>query len=430
MEDKLIRKANYLIEATYRLSAVEQKIIAVLATSIKAEDEDFKPCPIKIKDFLAVTSDSLKNYDWLEKIIINLKGKNLRLVYQEEDGAEITINTGWILSTKHKTGSGIVELCFDPKLKPFFLNLKNRFTKYRLKNIITLKSQFSIRIYELLKQYEKIGQRLFDYDELRAVLGVTADQYRQYTDFRKKVILVAQAELEKKTDILFTFEELRKGRGIGKIRFLISTNEEKSNQITELTQLVIPHHVNELPENKDLEKLISLLPSEYREKESVEKLLQIWLAKENVDYVARNIEYTNDSSNAVKPGINPRKGINYRNYLSKALINDYGLPHKEDQESAKKIEEAARRKAHEATAAKKEAVEKARIERKDQDLAKAYLASLTPEDRASIQAEAISGLNEQQRELVNQKAIGSKMIVKLAMDAVALQRLKNTPGTA
>ena len=35
MEHKLIRKSNFLIEASYKLSLVEQRIVMVLASMIK-----------------------------------------------------------------------------------------------------------------------------------------------------------------------------------------------------------------------------------------------------------------------------------------------------------------------------------------------------------------------------------------------------------
>lgn len=54
---------------------------------------------------------------------------------------------------------------------PYLLQLKERFTRYELKNILYFKNKYSIRIYELLKQYEKIGKREINIKELRGYLG-------------------------------------------------------------------------------------------------------------------------------------------------------------------------------------------------------------------------------------------------------------------
>ena len=423
MENRMVRKANHLIEASYKLSAVEQKIVAVLASTVKSEDEDFKSYPIIIKDFLSVTGTEHNDYEWLENIIIGLKGKNLRIVFLDDDGIETIINSSWISSTQYKTGSGIIKLCFDPKLKPLFLQLKKRFTNYRLINIVQLKSQFSIRIYELLKQYEKLKQRLFEVSELRLILGIANDQYKLYSDFRIKVILTAQKELEMKTDLSFTFEEIKVGRAIGKIRFFIKSKTLEQAQLPE-AETILPVSIPQ--ENNDLEKLIALLPKDYQGKDAIKKILKSWLEKQNFDYVARNIEYANDGSNAVKPGANLAKGSNYRNYLSKALTGDFGLPHKEDKETKQKAEEDAKRKAQEEATAAKHRLEQAQNQKENHERAQVFQQSLSPEALKQLEAEAFSSLDPQQQELVKKNAPGSKMTLKIRMDKISLERMKIT----
>jgi len=85
MENQMVRKANYLIEATYKLSAVEQKIILFLASTLKSDDEDFKPYHFKIKTFQEFMGKADANYAWLEQTLLSLKEKNLRIVYENEN---------------------------------------------------------------------------------------------------------------------------------------------------------------------------------------------------------------------------------------------------------------------------------------------------------------------------------------------------------
>jgi len=85
MENQMVRKANYLIEATYKLSAVEQKIILFLASTLKSDDEDFKPYQFKIKTFQEFMGKADANYAWLEQTLLSLKEKNLRIVYENEN---------------------------------------------------------------------------------------------------------------------------------------------------------------------------------------------------------------------------------------------------------------------------------------------------------------------------------------------------------
>ena len=110
---------------------------------------------------------------------------------------------------------------FDPKLRPYLLELKSRFTAYDIRNVLTLQSSYSIRIYELLKQFERIGERTFRIDDLREVLGISTKQYKRYNDFKRFVIQQAYQDLKRHTDINFEYEEIKEGRRIASIRFII-----------------------------------------------------------------------------------------------------------------------------------------------------------------------------------------------------------------
>lgn len=381
MENQMVRKANYLIEATYKLSAVEQKIILFLASTLKSDDEDFKPYQFKIKTFQEFMGKADANYAWLEQTLLSLKEKNLRIVYENENSKKVILNVNWLSSSKYIEGSGAIELRFDPNMKPFLLQLKNRFTNYRLANVVQLKSQFSIRLYELLKQYEKIGKRSFGLHDLRLMLGIDEDQYQQYTDFKKRVLLTAQTELAEKTDIRFTFKEQRVARKVEVITFHIKQNQLKS--AIEFQESIQPISTTEI--NPELDSLYSLLPETYRNKFSIRKEVAKALEKNNFDYVMRNIVYSNNKSNAAKPS---RTEGNYRAYLSKALRDDYGLAYVEDQQSRKEVEQQRQKTFAEAEQQKRRENHKIDQERENRKKARIFIASCASETLQAYEEEA------------------------------------------
>ena len=99
--------------------------------------------------------------------------------------------------------------------------------------MVKLKSSYAIRIYELLKQYEKLHERTFLLTDLRKMLGVE-DIYPAYGNFKQRVLVSAQKELKKKTDITFEIEEIKSGRRVTKIKFLISTTNKNKNDQSSL----------------------------------------------------------------------------------------------------------------------------------------------------------------------------------------------------
>lgn len=217
----LVTKSNELIEASFKLSTEELKTIELLASVVEPDDTDFKPYRFKISDYMQIIGVKNKSkYRDMQEVTKNLMKKVFTIKFQN-----YTLQTAWLSSAKYYPGEGVVDLTFDPNLKPFYLGLKERFTSYKLQNVIRLKSNYSIRIYTILKQYEKIGERTMELDRLREIVGLENNEYPLYADFKKRVIITAQKELREKTDIYFEFEEIKKSRKVDKIRFLVYPNK-------------------------------------------------------------------------------------------------------------------------------------------------------------------------------------------------------------
>lgn len=217
--NKLVVKSNQLIEASYRLTAGEQKIILSLVSMIRPDDEEFKKYKIKIAEFEKLLG--VKN-NRIYKDVKDITNELMKKVFTIKT-SNSTLQLSWLSSVEYLDGLGEIELEFSPKLKPYLLQLKNRFTSYKLKEIIQLKSFYSLRIYEFLKQYEKIGERTFSIDELRVLFQIEENEYARYNDFKRKVIIQAQKEINKKTDLIFEFEELKTGRKVTSLRFLMQS---------------------------------------------------------------------------------------------------------------------------------------------------------------------------------------------------------------
>ncbi len=424
MKNRLVRKSNFLIEASYKLSAVEQKIVLILASMIKPDDQEFKKYTFQLKNVFHFLGLNSKNaYAYMKEITKSLLGKVFTIQLSDS-----LLQTHWISSAHYHEGKGTVEFCFDPQLKPFLLQLKERFTTFKLREVVQFKSSFTIRMYELLKQYEKIGNRTFDVQALRNLLGIEDLQYRLYADFKKRVILVAQEELSEKSDISFSFEEMKIGHAIGKIKFIISTKLREQPAIPDILPSDFPFPKNmksaEILENPELLKLFETIPGEFRKKESVRKAVISAFEQHGFDLVMRNIVYANEKSNAVKPGMNSGKGSNYRVYLSKALEGDFGLPYKEDKEVKEKAAEDARREAQKEATARKQKLEQAQNEKENHERARVFQKSLSTEALEHLREEAIFRLDPKHQEMVRKKAVGSELMLKVMMDKISLERMK------
>ncbi|MFD1885124.1 replication initiation protein [Paenibacillus wenxiniae] len=218
--NNLVTKSNNLIETPLKLGVVEMRIVIVLISTLSPHDDDFKPYRFKISEFAKMIGVKNKNiHQQIKDYTYSLMSQPFYL----HDNLQVT----WLASAEYFPGEGVVEVEFSPKLKPYLLQLKEKFTTYRLIDIIKLKSAYAMRIYELLKQYERIGSRTFTVQRLKELLGIE-DQYPVYADFKKRVLVKAQQEINKHTDISFSFEEMKTGRKITEIKFLLSSKSADS----------------------------------------------------------------------------------------------------------------------------------------------------------------------------------------------------------
>lgn len=225
-ENNIVSKSNTLIEANSRLNLVEQKMLLCLASNIEPNDRDFKTYTFPIRQFhdLLGLSGSTK-YTELSKITKELLSKVIEIRAGEE-----LIQVSWLSSAIYNRNKGTIDMRFDPLLKPFLLELSSKFTSYRLANVVKLKSTYAIRIYELLKQYEDLKERTISLENLRYYLDAM-DVYPNYANFKQRVLKPSQKELEQKTDISFEFEEIKMGRKVQKIRFIIRSQKKKDNDL-------------------------------------------------------------------------------------------------------------------------------------------------------------------------------------------------------
>lgn len=215
----IVTQANELVEARYSLPLGEQRLILTMLSRIQPSDDDFKEYRISINEFAEFMGID-KNHVYVEckKTTAKLTTRGLTI---QEPGR--LLQTNWVSSADYVDGEGCVKLCFDPKLKPYLLQLKSNFTSCKLEMLLEFRSQYTMRIYTLLKQYEKLKYREIDLEQLRMILAISKEQYKLYGDFKNRILLSTQKELTEKADLYFEFEEIKYGRRVGAIRFHIIT---------------------------------------------------------------------------------------------------------------------------------------------------------------------------------------------------------------
>jgi len=228
---------NELVQAKYSMTLQQKRIILWLVSQIQPADIDFKEHVLTVRELIEICDLSGESsYKEIRNITFSLIEKGIRIIDITNPKRDIETQVPWLCSAKYDTGQ--VTLTFSPELKPYLLQIKDRFTVLNISDLMQFKSIHAIRIYELLKQYQSIGERTLTIEEIKACCGVVG-KLEKYDHFEKKLLLIAQREINSKSDIFLQFERKKSGRKIKEIKFIISSNqayELRNNPIKQITE--------------------------------------------------------------------------------------------------------------------------------------------------------------------------------------------------
>lgn len=231
--NELVVQHNHLVEARYKLSLQEKRIVLWLLTQIKPNDYDFKAHRLEIVEFSKMVGLKVNNqYSQLQEVTLNLMKRVLRIY---EPATKSILQVAWLSSAHYELNKGYVLLEFSPKLKPYLLQLKSHFTKLSISDMMQLTSTYSVRFYELLKQYESVKQREISVEDIRNYCGIAKTEYTRYNDFKKNVLERAKKEINEKTDLTIGYKELKESRKIVAIEWTIKKKVPEQKEQLKLT---------------------------------------------------------------------------------------------------------------------------------------------------------------------------------------------------
>ena len=224
-------QSNQLVEAHYKeaLSMWEMFLFSKMCSMIEAEDTDFKPYKIYIKEALAYlgVKKGGQNYRYVVEAAQRLLDRRITTYYVNASGKTIAVDTHLVssvhrLAEPEEDDSLFVALTFPPELKPMLLHLKDNFTILNLDVFKHLKTPTSVRMYQLLTAHlwKKDKKVVYELEDLKRKLGVV-EKYEQYGAFKVYVLNEAQKRLDESNFVSFTYKEIKSGKRIVAIEFYL-----------------------------------------------------------------------------------------------------------------------------------------------------------------------------------------------------------------
>jgi len=213
------RQSHIIVNARYALTKNEIDIVLTLLTAITKEDKDFKDYQFMIKDLELKTGRKWHSKQ-LEDTITSLMSKPIKLPANNKRGFELV---GWFSYFKYED-NGLMTCRFDKALKPYLIEISGTRVLADFRHLLPMKSSYSKRIYLLLKEYDKIGMRTFNIEELHEILKVPKSFKERYDNFKRQVLKKSEADINKFTDLEVSFKEIKRGRKVIEVTFTIKKN--------------------------------------------------------------------------------------------------------------------------------------------------------------------------------------------------------------
>lgn len=248
-KDFIVTVHNDLVEARFTdsLTTNEQKILFAVLSNIEPPQfrkddkgnriiinkiKEIEPFRIPIKDFTQWLGISDPNYAAFKKTVKRLMKKLIEI--QQPDGSWEVFQ--WVTKASYIANTGTAEIKLSPELYPYLINLEKNFTQTKLNILLSFKSHYSTRLYQLIKKWSKIGTWKVELEELKMLLGIPLVSEKngvkvfkldKYSHFKDRALKTALNEINEHTEFEVTIKEHKTVRKVTAISFDIVHKEKK-----------------------------------------------------------------------------------------------------------------------------------------------------------------------------------------------------------
>lgn len=271
---ELVVKDNALIQASYTLDTVEQRLILLAIAEARETGQG-----ITENSLLEVHASSYINTFNVEKhtayTVLRDASRSLfdrYVTYHDinpKTGKDRSFHCRWVDKIGYEHQSGVVFLRFTQDIVPLITRLEENFTKYEIQQVSKLTSTYAIRLYELLIQWRSSGQTpIFNLSTFRQQLGVEAAQYKTMSNFKTYVLDFALKQVNELTDITANYQQHKTGRTISGFSFAFKQKQERKKvkpKKANLTEKQLDLFANKLAYDSDFSNQFSEAGESYED---------------------------------------------------------------------------------------------------------------------------------------------------------------------
>jgi plasmid replication initiation protein len=227
-KDLRIYKSNAVVEASYDLSVAEHRLLLACLAQIGRDATDECLYRVYARDIAEMagipTPDAYRD---TAAAADRLYERSVVEVFQGPNGtaAPKKRKFRWIQEAVYAEGEGYVDMRLSTSILPYVNNLLEQYTVYHLQDVARMTSRYAIRVYELLVQWRRRGNREVEVEWLRRTLGA-GERYSNFKDFRRRVIEPAVQQINERSPLHVEWQPRKTGRRVTHIEFKFTDERE------------------------------------------------------------------------------------------------------------------------------------------------------------------------------------------------------------
>ena len=229
----LVVKSNDLINASYNLGLVEQRLLLLSIVAARKMGTSISPSTI----FHIHASEYIQRFNVDRSVAYRALSDGIKGIYDSEirlasSNSKKRINIRWCWKAEYDDENATVGIAFTEDVIPFISALEERFTSYDLEQITALTSKYAIRLYEMIISWRSTNKtQVYELEDFRNRLGLGVNEYKTMSNFNANVLNIAVQQINKFTDIKVTVNKHKKGVKISGFSFEIT--QKKTSKLND-----------------------------------------------------------------------------------------------------------------------------------------------------------------------------------------------------
>ncbi|WP_270531810.1 replication initiation protein [Paraclostridium sordellii] len=224
----LLMQSKQLVHTSYEVTAIQNRIFYYCLLTAQKEKNGELSCTVKLEDIKKlIPNKNQRTLANIKKTIQILKQTSLEFE-KREDGDTIECDYNLIAGSEYNVNKETFKIKLADRLYRHLID----YTVYAPLNLDILtkfKSFYAQRLYELLRLWSRTDTLIvksFKIEQLRFVLGVE-NKYPAYKNFKQRVLNQAVKEINQVGNMKVDIEEVKNGRRVDEIKFIIFDYEKK-----------------------------------------------------------------------------------------------------------------------------------------------------------------------------------------------------------